>query len=57
MQLEIYINEKLWKSDTLESESYEPAEYWLQINHEQKQGLLSSYNLEQGLKVEFRKLS
>ena len=57
MKLEIYINDKLWKSVTLEDESYQPADYWLQINYEQKQGLLSSFNLEQGLKVEFRKVA
>jgi hypothetical protein len=57
MKLEIYINDKLWKSVTLEDESYQPSDYWLQINYEQKQGLLSSFNLEQGLKVEFRKVA
>lgn len=56
MQLEIYINDKLWKTVTLDNESYQPGEYWTQINHAQKQGLLSSFNVDQGMKVEFRKI-
>ena len=56
MQLEIYINEKLWKTVTLANENYQPAEYWLQITNERQQGLLSSYNLDQGMKIDFRKV-
>ena len=56
MQLEIYINEKLWKTVTLESENYQPSDYWMQINHEKQQGMLSSFNLDQGIKIDFRRV-
>lgn len=56
MKLEIYINNKLWKTVTLESDSYQPNEYWAQINLEKSQGLLSSFNVDQVMKIEFRKV-
>jgi len=56
MQLEIYINEKLWKTVTLDSENYQPSDYWMQINYEKQQGMLSSFNLDQGMKIDFRKV-
>ena len=54
-QLKIYINDKLYKTVTLESETYEPSKYWPQINTDKQAGLLNSFNIEEGMKVEFRK--
>ena len=56
MQLKIYINDKIWKTVTLETETYEPNDFWPLIQVEKEQGLLADFNLESGMKVEFRKV-
>lgn len=56
MQLKIYINDKIWKTVTLETETYEPNDFWPLIQAEKEQGLLDDFNLESGMKVEFRKV-
>jgi hypothetical protein len=56
MKLEIYINDKLWKSVTIDGDSYQPNEYWAQINLEKSQGMLSSFNIDEVMKIEFRKV-
>jgi hypothetical protein len=57
MQLKIYINEKIWKTVTLETETYEPNDYWPVIAAEKEQGLLADFNLDSGMKVEFRRVN
>ena len=57
MKLKIYINEKLYKTITLpaDSETYEPSDYWPQINADKAAGLLDSFNIADNMKIEFRK--
>ena len=54
MQVEILINDKIYKTITVTGDSYQPRDYWPQINSDKANGLLSSFNVEDGLKVEFR---
>ena len=54
MQVEILINDKIYKTVTVEGTSYQPRDYWPQINRDRDNGLLTSFNVENGLKVEFR---
>jgi hypothetical protein len=56
MQLKIYINDKLYKTVPLTEEKYEPADYWPQISADKAAGLLNSFNIAEGMKVEFRKV-
>lgn len=53
MQLEIYINGILWKSEPLETHNYQPVKYWMEINNQKAAGLLDSFNIDQGMQVEF----
>ena len=54
-QLKIFINDKLYKTVTLDSDKYEPSSYWPQINADKQAGLLNTFNIEESMKVEFRK--
>ena len=54
-QLKIFINDKLYKTVTLDSDNYEPSSYWPQINADKQAGLLNTFNIEESMKVEFRK--
>ena len=53
MLLEIYINDRLWKSEPLESHNYQPVKYWLEIYEQKAAGQLDSFGIDQGMKVEF----
>lgn len=55
-QLKIFINDKLYKTVTLDNDKYEPAWYWPQIKADKEAGLLNSFNVEEAMKVEFRKI-
>ncbi len=55
-QLKIFINDKLYKTVTLDSDKYEPTWYWPQINADKEAGLLNTFNVADGMKVEFRKV-
>ncbi len=55
MQIKIFINDKLYKTVTVDSDKYEPALFFKQINLDKEAGLLNSFNIAQGMKVEFRK--
>lgn len=54
-QLKIFINDKLYKTVSLDSDKYEPSSYWPQINADKQAGLLNTFNIEESMKVEFRK--
>jgi len=56
MQLKIYINDKIWKTVTLDTETYNPNDYWRQLAADKEAGLLNSFNVAEGMKVEFRKV-
>ena len=59
MKLKIYINDKLYKTVTLpeDAETYDPSDYWPQINADKEAGLLDSFNIADNMKIEFRKTS
>jgi hypothetical protein len=54
MQVEILINDKIYKTVTVTGESYQPRDYWPQINSDKENGLLTSFDIENGMKVQFR---
>ena len=54
MQVEILINDKIYKTVTVDGDSYQPRNYWQEINTAKTNGLLSDFNVEDGLKIEFR---
>jgi len=55
MQIKIYINDKLYKTVTVQGDKYEPADYWPQIEADKAAGLLNQFNIAESMKVEFRK--
>ena len=57
MQIQILINEIIYKTITIEGDTYQPGDYWAQITSDKANGLLRSFNIENGLKIEFRTLS
>ncbi len=54
MRVKILINDKIYKPITVTGDSYQPKDYWQEINIAKANGLLSDFNVEDGLKVEFR---
>ena len=53
MQVKIFINEKLYKTVTVEGTQYDPNKYWGQILEDKESGALASYNVDQQLSVKF----
>lgn len=43
MQVKIFINEKLYKTQTVTGESYNPGFVWPQIQADKEAGLLSTF--------------
>ena len=56
MQLKIYINDKLYKTVTVETETYDPNDFWPQIKADKEAGLLNSFDIAERMKIEFRKV-
>jgi len=56
MKLKVYINNKLYKTISLEGNSYDPRFIWPEIQADRDSGLLASFNLEQGLSVRYEKV-
>ena len=54
MQVKIYINDKLYRTVTVEDEEkYSPNDYWAQIEADKNSGVLDSYNIENKFGVRF----
>ena len=53
MQIKIFINEKLWKTVTVEGTKYQPNQFNAQIQAEKDAGLLSSYNVQQKMAIRY----
>jgi len=51
MKYNIFINDKLYKTITTKDDSYNPMSVWPQIEEDKKAGLLSTYNINQQLKI------
>ena len=56
MKIAIYINDKLYKNVTVESDTYDPNQFWPQIKADKEAGLLDSYNVAETMKIEYRKV-
>jgi hypothetical protein len=53
MQVKIYINNKLYKTVTVEGTTYNPADYWPQIDADKNAGLLNSFNVTEKMALRF----
>jgi hypothetical protein len=54
MQVKIFINDKLYKTVSVDDpKSYNPNQYWSQIQADKEAGLLESYNIENKFSVRF----
>jgi uncharacterized membrane-anchored protein len=53
MQVKIFINEKLYKTVTVEGKTYNPADYWPQMQADKEAGLLNSFNIQDTMGVRF----
>ena len=56
MQLNIFINNKLYKTVTVEGTSYNPNFIWPEIQVDRDSGLLTSFNLNRGLSIRYEKV-
>jgi hypothetical protein len=57
MKVKVYINNKLYKTITVEGGSYDPRFIWPEIQADRDSGLLASFNLEQGLSIRYEKVA
>jgi hypothetical protein len=53
MQVKIFINDKLWKTVPVEGDSYQPNLFWKEMKAEKDAGLLSSFDVQNGIKLKF----
>ena len=53
MQVKIYINDKLYRTITVEGEKYEPNQYWGIIEADKNAGLLDTYKIDEKFGVRF----
>lgn len=53
MQVKIFINNKLYKTVTVDGNTYEPNTYWPQIRADKEAGLLNSFNVNETMAVRF----
>jgi hypothetical protein len=56
MQIKIFINDKLYKTVTVEGEKYDPNSFWPQIKADKEAGLLNSFNIAERMKIEYRRV-
>jgi hypothetical protein len=55
MQVNIFINDKLYKTVTVEGNTYNPNQFWSQIQADKEAGLLAVYNVDTKLSVRYEK--
>lgn len=53
MQVKIYINDKLYRTVTVDDERYDPNQYWEQIQIDRDAGVLDTYNIQNRFGVRF----
>jgi hypothetical protein len=54
MQVKIYINDKLYRTVTVEDgQKYEPNKYWAQIQADKEAGLLDNYGIQNKFGIRF----
>jgi hypothetical protein len=57
MQLKVYINNKLYRTVTVEGDSYQPNFIWPEIQIDRDSGMLSSFDLSKGLSIRYEKVA
>jgi len=57
MQLNVYINEQLYKSITIDGDTYQPGFIYPRIEADKASGLLNAFDLSKGLSVRYEKVS
>lgn len=57
MQLNVYINEQLYKSITIDGDTYQPGFIYPQIEADKASGLLNAFDLSKGLAVRYERVS
>jgi hypothetical protein len=57
MQLKVYINNKLYKTVTVQGESYDPGFIWPELQADRDSGLLVGFNLTQGINIRYEKVT
>lgn len=53
MKLNIYINDKLYKTVTVPGNKYEPTSFYAQIFADKEAGLLNTYNVQERMAVRY----
>jgi hypothetical protein len=56
MQVNIFINDKLYKTVTVPGETYSPNEFYPQIQADKEAGLLATYNVTERLSIRYEKV-
>jgi hypothetical protein len=57
MQIKVFINEKLYKTVTVPGNTYNPNFIWPEIQADRDSGLLTTFNLNKGLKIRYEKVA
>ena len=55
MKFNIFINNKLYKTVTVQGDTFNPTSIWPQIEADKKSGLLSSYGVSEQLSIKIEK--
>ena len=56
MKINIYINDKLYKTVTVQDEDYNPMKLWPQIEADKESGLLHSFNTSEQMSIRVEKV-
>lgn len=56
MKFNIFINDKLYKTVTVQGDTYNPMTIYPQIEADKQSGLLSTYNIGQQLTIKVEKV-
>lgn len=56
MKINIFINEKLYKTITVEGDSYDPMSIYPQIEADKTSGLLDMFNITEQLSIRVEKV-
>ena len=58
MKVKIYVNEVLYKTVTIPGETYNPADFWPQIEADKKAGALANFGIkDSGYSVRIEKVA
>jgi hypothetical protein len=57
MQLKVYINNKLYKTVTVQGDSYDPGFILPEFEADRDSGLLVGFNVTQGIHIRYEKVT